>query len=46
MKTTYNIYRNESCHLLNDKNKTFVFFGGGRSDFNANLLTFCSEMIG
>ena len=24
MKTTYNIYCDESCHLLNDKNKTFV----------------------
>jgi hypothetical protein len=24
MKTTYNIYCDESCHLLNDKNKAFV----------------------
>lgn len=24
MKTIYNIYCDESCHLLNDKNKTFV----------------------
>lgn len=24
MKTTYNIYCDESCHLLNDQNKTFV----------------------
>ena len=23
-KKTYNIYCDESCHLLNDKNKTFV----------------------